>query len=515
MGLEGRALRRVLAHGFTIMKDFFISYTAADEAWATWVAWALEEAGYSVVLQAWDFKPGSNFVLDMHRALQEAVRIIAILTPVYLRSMYGGAEWAAGVAADPTGIDRKLIPVRVAPSEPAGLLRSFIYIDLVGLADEAQARKKLLDGLSSGRMKPEQPPPYPGSAPHRIAPNHPAFPAMSAPTAASTPPTTHYIPRLRPMVTELETRRFLRASFDDVRSYFEHGLKALKNFDARFDTEFQQLNAAFIAEVYVDGKRQCVAKVWLGAPLVPEQGIVYSEGQGADVEHDNSFQNLLTASSDEDGLHLRALMPELFGPANESIDPKRMTSEQAAQYLWQRFIHQMSPDLRAAPQDRASARSEAPDASVPVALERWREYSRSQIPPIFGQPMNPLFWSTGFVVTPKHLFLFVTLDKSAMPENARYADKFLSPSVFQWQSQNRTAQDSKHGRLLRNHAAAGVEVHLFVRAVKRSPSGATTPFTYCGPVSFESWEGERPITVIWRLAEPVPPRLHELLRVPS
>ena len=51
------------------MKDFFISYNRNDKQWAEWVAWILEDEGYSVVIQAWDFRPGGNFVLDMHRAV--------------------------------------------------------------------------------------------------------------------------------------------------------------------------------------------------------------------------------------------------------------------------------------------------------------------------------------------------------------------------------------------------------------------------------------------------------------
>jgi hypothetical protein len=35
------------------MADFFISYTKADQGWAEWIAWQLEQAGYSTVLQAW------------------------------------------------------------------------------------------------------------------------------------------------------------------------------------------------------------------------------------------------------------------------------------------------------------------------------------------------------------------------------------------------------------------------------------------------------------------------------
>jgi hypothetical protein len=37
-------------------RDFFVSFNRADRAWATWIAWMLEEAGYSVFFQDWDFK---------------------------------------------------------------------------------------------------------------------------------------------------------------------------------------------------------------------------------------------------------------------------------------------------------------------------------------------------------------------------------------------------------------------------------------------------------------------------
>ncbi len=38
--------------------DFFISYTRSDLRWAEWIGWVLEDAGFRVVMQAWDFGPG-------------------------------------------------------------------------------------------------------------------------------------------------------------------------------------------------------------------------------------------------------------------------------------------------------------------------------------------------------------------------------------------------------------------------------------------------------------------------
>lgn len=63
------------------MKDSFISYNKADRDRAEWIARELTAAGYSVVIQSWDFLPGGNFVLAMHRAASEAERTIALLSP--------------------------------------------------------------------------------------------------------------------------------------------------------------------------------------------------------------------------------------------------------------------------------------------------------------------------------------------------------------------------------------------------------------------------------------------------
>ena len=83
--------------------DFFISYNKADTHWAEWIAWQLEEAEYTTILQAWDFRPGSNFVLDMQKAAENAQRTVMVLSPNYLNVLYTQPEWAAAFANDPTG----------------------------------------------------------------------------------------------------------------------------------------------------------------------------------------------------------------------------------------------------------------------------------------------------------------------------------------------------------------------------------------------------------------------------
>jgi hypothetical protein len=143
------------------MRDFFISYNKADRQWAEWVAWTLELNGYSTNIQAWDFPPGANFVLEMQNSAVECERTIAIISADYLAACFTQTEWAAAFAADPTGKERKLLPVRVAACEPAGILRSVVYCDLVGL-DESAAKEALLSAVRGERSKPPHPPAFPG-----------------------------------------------------------------------------------------------------------------------------------------------------------------------------------------------------------------------------------------------------------------------------------------------------------------------------------------------------------------
>ncbi len=161
------------------MTDFFISYNKADRAWAEWMAWQLEEAGHTTVLQAWDFRPGANFVLEMQRAATEAERTIAVLSPDYLTAGFTQPEWAAAFAQDPTGEKGTLLPVRVRECDPRGILPQIIYIDLVGL-DEAAAGEALLAGVQRGRARPGVPPPFPRAAP-RSMPKRPRFPGALPP----------------------------------------------------------------------------------------------------------------------------------------------------------------------------------------------------------------------------------------------------------------------------------------------------------------------------------------------
>jgi tetratricopeptide (TPR) repeat protein len=155
------------------MTNFFISYNSADRFWAEWIAWHLEEARYTTVLQAWDFRPGSNFVQEMQNAVSDAERTIAVLSPDYLTSSFTQPEWEAAFARDPTGKKGLLVPVRVRECNPKGLLPQIVYIDISGLLEETAAKDALLAGVCRHRDKPTIKPDFP---PRSTATQKPRFP---------------------------------------------------------------------------------------------------------------------------------------------------------------------------------------------------------------------------------------------------------------------------------------------------------------------------------------------------
>lgn len=144
--------------------DFFISYNHRDKRYANWIAWILEEAGYNVFIQAWDFKPGNNIILQMQKGAADAKSTIALLSNNYMLSNFTQPEWAAAFGSDPTGEARKLIPIRIEDFVIEGLLPQVLYIDLVG-KDEEGAKLAILEGIQISRSKPTVAPQFPGVIP--------------------------------------------------------------------------------------------------------------------------------------------------------------------------------------------------------------------------------------------------------------------------------------------------------------------------------------------------------------
>lgn len=140
----------------------------------------------------------------------------------------------------------------------------------------------------------------------------------------------------------------------------------------------------------------------------------------------------------------------------------------------------------------------------PLELMVGRDFMREEIPPLFGAEFNPGNWQSGHVVLkePQVQVLLVTLNKQGKAKEQQYHDYFMDAEHFHWQSQNSTCPDNKRGREIIQHQQLGSRVFLFVRENKLS-NGKAAPFHFYGEVSYLSHEGSKPMSVVWKLNNPV------------
>ena len=130
--------------------DFFIAYHAADQEWAEWVGARLQEAGYSVELQSYDYWARSSMILEMFAVSAIADATIALLSPDFLAENLERPEWQAAYAQDPTASLGILVPLLVRECNVAGVLPEVKYVDLAGL-DARTAGETLLGRVRETR----------------------------------------------------------------------------------------------------------------------------------------------------------------------------------------------------------------------------------------------------------------------------------------------------------------------------------------------------------------------------
>src|SRR4051795_6536675 len=137
--------------------DFFVSHAGRDTAWAEWLGWQLQQAGYTVELDVWDWVPGEDFVARMAVALEQADRLLAVCSEAYFASAFGSAELRAAFAHQ-TAAEGWIVPVLVEPVRLPALFAPLIPLDLTGLEEDA-AVARLRDRLAGGAQPPRRRPP--------------------------------------------------------------------------------------------------------------------------------------------------------------------------------------------------------------------------------------------------------------------------------------------------------------------------------------------------------------------
>lgn len=158
--------------------------------------------------------------------------------------------------------------------------------------------------------------------------------------------------------------------------------------------------------------------------------------------------------------------------------------------------------------------------AFPIALKVHARYSRDEILAAFGEhTFNKKSSSREGVVDIKTLnceLLFVTLQKAEkkFSPTTLYHDYAMNDILFHWQSQNAARPDKGKGHSYIEQDANKKTIILFVREQSEDEYGRAMGFVNLGPVKFESYYGSQPMSITWRLEEPIPAYLwHDAVKL--
>ncbi|MEU6801206.1 DUF3427 domain-containing protein [Streptomyces neyagawaensis] len=151
-----------------------------------------------------------------------------------------------------------------------------------------------------------------------------------------------------------------------------------------------------------------------------------------------------------------------------------------------------------------------PHADIPLKVHS--AYNRSEILAALGVArfggQMPRSFAQGvqWVEDIKTDALLITLEKNEkdFSPTVRYKDYALSPTLFHWESQNATAENSPTGLRYQRHAQEGSHVLLFVRRYKDTDIGKAHPWMLLGPAAYEGHTGSKPMAITWRLEHELP-----------
>jgi hypothetical protein len=138
----------------TYKYDVFISYRwiEPDKSWVQGqLEPALENAGLNVLLDAHDFVPGRDLMLEMTRAGKESKRGLCVLSPDYVNdpSRMVNFESLMLRRTDPSGVGSRLIPFILRPTELPDHLANLIAVDWTNPTHHQREWVRLLDVLEA------------------------------------------------------------------------------------------------------------------------------------------------------------------------------------------------------------------------------------------------------------------------------------------------------------------------------------------------------------------------------
>ncbi|WP_342575201.1 DUF3427 domain-containing protein [Paenibacillus sp. FSL M8-0142] len=139
-------------------------------------------------------------------------------------------------------------------------------------------------------------------------------------------------------------------------------------------------------------------------------------------------------------------------------------------------------------------------------------YSTDQILAAFGfwnEDKSPAFREgVKYFEDKKTDIFFITLNKSDkdFSPSTLYEDYAINERLFHWQTQSRISEETNTAKRYIHHKQTGNRIALFVREYKEE-NNYTSPFVFLGEAEYVRHEGNKPMSIVWRLKEEMPPEL--------
>ncbi len=202
----------------------------------------------------------------------------------------------------------------------------------------------------------------------------------------------------------------------------------------------------------------------------------------------------------------RMLVTQLVDGISDDTLPRAATLDEGLRLLWRhpRVLSELRAVLEV-------LRTRIDHVHVPLVgraenpIKVHGRYTRSEIVAAFGLGAGAkgFPWREGVRWVPEEradLFA-ITFDKADgnFSPTTRYRDYAMSRDLVHWESQSMTRATSETGLRYQQHQQKGSDVVMFARL--RQDSRA---FWCLGPASYVRHDGERPMSIVWRLRQPLP-----------
>jgi hypothetical protein len=146
------------------------------------------------------------------------------------------------------------------------------------------------------------------------------------------------LPKIKKKFSDREKDVFLKNAFEELKKYFQHGLRQIEKEYNEAETDFIEINKfKFVCKIFMKGEIANQCKIWIGG--LTSDSIAYTESN-FDVYNDNSMNGVYTVETNDYEIGFKPL--SMFHIDDEFKDIELLNEGQLSRSIWKRFLEPIS-----------------------------------------------------------------------------------------------------------------------------------------------------------------------------